>query len=83
MGVSGSNSGRGHDSKLEDGQIGSEKQSMQKVVEEEPSLVEGEMSNELAPEAKMESSPNLDPRPGTETGSPKHVPDPRRPSLEQ
>lgn len=83
VGVSGSNSGRGHDSKLEDGTTGSEKQSMQKVIEEDPSLVEGDMSNELASEAKLEPSPDLSPQPGTDTESPKQVPVARRPSSEQ
>lgn len=50
MGVSGSNSGKGHDPIASDGQQ-SERKSMEKVVEEEPGLVDGEATNELADRA--------------------------------
>ncbi len=42
VGVSGSNSGRGHDPKLPDAAEAETKKVMEKVVEEDPGLVEGD-----------------------------------------
>jgi protein phosphatase PTC1 len=47
-GISGSNSGKGHDPVASDSQQ-SERKSMEKVVEEDPTLVDAEATNELAP----------------------------------
>jgi len=42
VGVSGSNSGKGHDPKTAEEEEQSKRKSMEKVVEEEPELVEGD-----------------------------------------
>ncbi|KAI9745155.1 MAG: Protein phosphatase 2C 1 [Claussenomyces sp. TS43310] len=76
VGVSGSNSGKGHDSKLDDGAGGGDHKSMEKVVEEEPSLVEGDISNELANGATGACDE-------TDAESPKHIPIATGPPLEQ
>lgn len=55
VGVSGSNSGKGHDPKLEDDDS-NKRISMERVVEEEPGLVEGD-SHELDPAGAEVISP--------------------------
>jgi len=54
VGVSGSNSGKGHDPKLAEER---ERISMEKVVEEEPGLVDGEESNEIDLKGATAASP--------------------------
>jgi protein phosphatase PTC1 len=56
VGVSGSNSGKGHDPKLV---VAEEREriSMEKVVEEEPGLVEGEEANEVGIKSAEAASP--------------------------
>jgi protein phosphatase PTC1 len=54
VGVSGSNSGKGHDPKLAERE---ERVSMEKVVEEEPGLVEGEEGGEVDMQGATAASP--------------------------
>jgi protein phosphatase PTC1 len=56
VGVSGSNSGKGHDPKLVLAEE-RERVSMEKVVEEEPGLVEGEEANEVDLKGAEAASP--------------------------
>lgn len=58
VGVSGSNSGKGHDPKASSESLDANKRiNMERVVEEEPSLTHGDASNEIAPEAGVGVSP--------------------------
>ena len=57
VGISGSNSGKGHDPKLSDEEE-SKGISMERVVEEEPSLVEGDPP-EMNPEGAIAASPEI------------------------
>lgn len=57
VGISGSNSGKGHDPKASSESLDANKRvSMERVVEEEPSLTHGDATNEIAPEAGVGGS---------------------------